>query len=106
MHSSSHPSVASHHTSGDDILRMFWEIEEGPKEYSNLSTEERSVVQHFILNRKPADSLSLYQGTLKANHLVNQGLRPLGDYFHSNVHSTPRDDSKNFQLEYFEMDHA
>ena len=97
MHSASHPSVIS----GDDILRMFWEIEEGPKEYLNLSTEGRSVVQHFKENHsrsKPADSLSLNQGTLKANHLVNQGLRPLGDSFHSNVHSTPRDNSKNFQL--------
>ena len=49
-HSVSLLSVASHHstvTSGDKILRMFWEIEENPKDFSNLSTEERLVVRHF-----------------------------------------------------------
>ena len=49
-HSASHLTVASHHstvTSGDEILRMFWEIEENPKDFSNLSTEERLVVCHF-----------------------------------------------------------
>ena len=49
-HSASHLTVASHHstiTSGDEILRMFWEIEENLKDFSNLSTEERLVVHHF-----------------------------------------------------------
>ena len=43
-------SVASHHstvTSGNEILRMFWEIEENPKDFSNLFTEELLVVCHF-----------------------------------------------------------
>ena len=45
-------NVASHHvavtsTSGDEILRKFWEIEENPRDDSNLSPEERTVVQHF-----------------------------------------------------------
>ena len=42
--------VTSHHTfvtAGDDLLRRFWEIEENTKHESNLSPEERSVVQHF-----------------------------------------------------------
>lgn len=43
-------SVATHHVSvisGDDLLRKFWEIEESPRDPSNLSPDERSVVQHF-----------------------------------------------------------
>ena len=53
-HSSNQGTVATHHTSvasGDDILRMFWEIEESPKDHSNLTVEERTVVQHFKENR-------------------------------------------------------
>ena len=49
-HSASHLTVASHLstvTSGDEILCMFWEIEESPKDFSNLSTEECLVVRHF-----------------------------------------------------------
>ena len=43
-------TVPSHHTavtSSDDLLRMFWEIEENPKDCMNLSTEEHSVVRQF-----------------------------------------------------------
>ena len=42
--------VTSHHASfiaGDDLLRRFWEIEENPNSEVCLSSEERSVVQHF-----------------------------------------------------------
>ena len=42
--------VASHHASfvtGDDLLRRFWEIEENPNSEVYLSSEERSVMQHF-----------------------------------------------------------
>ena len=49
MLTSSH-HVASHHASlatGDDLLRLFWEIEEGPKGEPILSSEERSVMRHF-----------------------------------------------------------
>ncbi len=35
-------------TSGDDILRKFWEIEESPKTESNYSPEERMVVRIFM----------------------------------------------------------
>ena len=34
-------------TSGDDILRRFWEIEESPKDPPVLSVKERTVVRHF-----------------------------------------------------------
>ena len=46
----SHLDVASHHVavaSGDELIQRFWEIEENPKDHSNLSPEERAVVQHF-----------------------------------------------------------
>ena len=42
--------ITSHHvfvTSGDDLLRRFWEIEENVKHEVLLSPEERSVMQHF-----------------------------------------------------------
>ena len=40
----------SHHVStsfDDDILRKLWEIEEGPGSHSNLTPQERTIVQHF-----------------------------------------------------------
>ena len=43
-------NIASHHVavaSGDELLHKFWEIEENPNNKSNLSPEERTVVQHF-----------------------------------------------------------
>ena len=49
-HSSNHSSVVTCHSSvatGDSLLRMFWEIEESPDSHSNLSAEERTVIQHF-----------------------------------------------------------
>ena len=58
-HSASHTSVASHHAttaSSDDILRMFWEIEENLKDQINLSPEERMVVQHFKENHSRSES--------------------------------------------------
>ena len=42
--------ITSHHvfvTSGDYLLRRFWEIEENVKHEVLLSPEERSVMQHF-----------------------------------------------------------
>ena len=46
----SHLAITSYHTtvkSGDDLLRMFWEIEEESANHANLSPEECAVVQHF-----------------------------------------------------------
>ena len=51
--SSAHACVTTFHstvTSGDDVLRQFWEIEETPADHSILSTEERTVVRHFESN--------------------------------------------------------
>ena len=49
-------TAASHHvatTSGDDILRKFWEIEECPRVAPNLySPEEQAVVRHFAENHR------------------------------------------------------
>ena len=45
--------IATHHAlvaTGDDLLRKFWEIEESTKHESNLSPEEKFVVQHFDEN--------------------------------------------------------
>ena len=51
--SSAHACVTTFHstiTSGDDILRQFWEIEEAPTDCLALSTEEQMVVRHFESN--------------------------------------------------------
>ena len=51
--SATHVSVTSLHsfvTSGDDILRRFWEIEEASPDQSALSMKERMVVRHFEAN--------------------------------------------------------
>ena len=58
---SSHHSIASLHVavaSGDDLLRKFWEMEESPRNNSNLSPEERAVVQHFNENHTRANNRS------------------------------------------------
>ena len=45
--------ITSHHVSvlsGDDILRQFWEVEEKPMADNTLTSEERSVLNHFRHN--------------------------------------------------------
>lgn len=37
--------------SGDEVLRMFWEVEDRPLSEINLSPEERYTVQHFKANQ-------------------------------------------------------
>ena len=59
--SANNHAVASHHTtivSGDDLIRKFWETEENPKHQveSNLSAEERAVVQHFKETHSRSDT--------------------------------------------------
>ena len=47
--------VATHHVSlisGDDLLRKFWEIEEGSENNTDLSPEERAAVSHFKENHR------------------------------------------------------
>ena len=51
--------VATHHASftvGDDLLRKFWEIEEGPGSNIEFSPEERAVVSHFKENHRRNES--------------------------------------------------
>ena len=52
-------AIATYHvavSSNDDILRKFWEVEENPKDGSALSSEERTVVQHFRDNHTRNDT--------------------------------------------------
>ena len=54
----SHVLITSHHTSvstGDEILQRFWEVEDQPGDYSKLSTEERTVVEHFDHHHSQTD---------------------------------------------------
>ena len=47
--------VATHHAfliSADDLLRKFWEIEEGPGNNIDLSPDERAAVSHFKENHR------------------------------------------------------
>ena len=54
MESQGHPhQIATHHASvitGDDLLRKFWEIEEGPG--NEFFPEERAAVSHFEGNHR------------------------------------------------------
>ena len=45
-------TITSHHVTitGDEVLQKFWEIEEQPNKSSNLTIEEKMVVQHFAQN--------------------------------------------------------
>ena len=48
------PQVATYHVlcaTGDDVLRKFWEVEDGPLSETTLSPEERSAVHHFKVNQ-------------------------------------------------------
>ena len=48
------PHVTTHHVScatGDEILRKFWEVEDGPLSETIFSPEEWSAVQHFKANQ-------------------------------------------------------
>ena len=111
----SHLSLLTHHTtisSGDDLLRKFWEIEEQPSEYSCLSPEERSVVEQFRkhhsrtsdgrfivpLPKKP-QMKPLGESRLQAvrrHKSLERALRSRGAY----------DDFHLVMEEYFEKDHA
>ena len=54
--SQGHPhQVATHHSTiivGDDLLRKFWEIEEGPGGYTEPSPEEQAAIVHFKGNHR------------------------------------------------------
>ena len=57
--SACHDHITSHHVSlesGDDILQRFWEVEQQPLGKSSLTPEEKTVVQHAILEQTMAGS--------------------------------------------------
>ena len=57
--SASYVSIAFQHTAvatGDDLLRMFWEVEENPKDSINLTPEERRVMCHFHENHSRSET--------------------------------------------------
>ena len=56
-------SVTSHHVTvtSDEILQKFWEAEENPRDYANLSTEKRNVIQHFSEITKDSRFVILFQ---------------------------------------------
>ena len=88
----SEPSVISHHTlttSCDDLLRRFWEVEENVKHGSNLSPEERSVVQHFHENHQRTID-GRYPRNLMPRYWVNQDHMQREDFCHSNAPCMPR----------------
>ena len=107
--------AASHHTlvtAGDDLLRRFWEIEETTGHESNMSLEERAVVQHFEKNHCRAPDGRFMVPLPKRAHAP-----PLGE---SRSHAVRRflslerslrakDEFESFDSvmqEYFDMKHA
>ena len=77
IHTPSHLNVTSHHVavaSGDELIRKFWEIEESPKDHSNLSPAERAVVQHFNDNHTRTKS-----GRFVVPLPKNSQAKPLGE---------------------------
>lgn len=56
-------SVTSHHVTvtSDEILQKFWEAEKNPRDYANLSTEKRNVIQHFSEITKDSRFVILFQ---------------------------------------------
>ena len=60
---------------GDNFLRQFWEIEEGPLGMA-LSMEERAVIQYFNVNHYCTLEGSPYPSKLIQGQLESQRLRP------------------------------
>ena len=113
--STSGPVITSHHafvTADDDLLRRFWEIEENTKHETNLSPEERSVVEHFEMSHRHSPDGRFIVPLPKKPHAP-----PLGE---SRSHAVRRflslerslRASGDFEMfnsvmqEYFEMEHA
>ena len=107
--------VISYHTSlatGDEILRKFWEIEERPNDQTNLSPEERSVIQHFKQNHSRGPDGRFIVPLPKRQHA-----KPLGETrsqavrrflsLERSLHSKGQfEDFNAVMTEYFEMGHA
>ena len=107
--------VATYHAScatGDDVLRRFWEVEDGPLSETTLSPEERSAVQHFKANQTRTKD-----GRFIVPLPKRQNAKPLGKSrsqavhrfltLEHNLHS--RNQFQEFgavMKEYFELGHA
>ena len=61
-------------TSGDDILRRFYEIEESPTDQSSLSMEECTVVRHFESNHSLTE-----EGRFIVPLPKNPSAKPIGE---------------------------
>ena len=113
--STSEPVALSHHTfvtADDDLLRRFWEIEENTKHKTNLSPEERSVVQHFEMSHRRAPDGRFIVPLPKKPHAPPFGesrshaVRRFLSLEHS-LHAAGEFETFNSaMLEYFEMKHA
>ena len=107
--------VISHHVSlatGDDLLRRFWEIEEGPTTEPSLSAEERSVIQHFK-NSHSRDTTGRFTVPLPKRpnaKLIGESRTQAVRRFLSlerSLHSKGQFDAfKDVMEEYFQMGHA
>ena len=107
--------VATYHVScitGDDILRQFWKIEEQPLSESNLTPEERSVVQHFKTNHCRTES-----GRFVVPLPKRENVQPLGESrslvvrrflsLERTLHSRDQfDEVDEVMKEYFKLGHA
>ena len=78
------PQVATHHvscTTGDEVLRRFWEVEDGPLSETTLSPEERSAVQHFKMNHTRTK-----EGRFMVPLPKQENAKPLGESRSQAVH--------------------
>ena len=113
---SSHCVVVNHvsTSSGDDLLRKFWEVEETPKSHSldSGSSEERSVARHFRENHyKSKDGRFVVPLPCKpeAKALGESRTQAVRRFLslERSLHSKNRfKEFSDVLEEYFEMDHA
>ena len=95
--------IVSHYisfTTGDDLLRRFWEIEENPKNEipSLLRNDPFNISKTTTAAFKLEDSLCLSQRSLTPCHSVNPVLRPSEYSSHLNVPYDPRASSRHLKL--------
>ena len=107
--------ITSHHTlvnTGDDLLRRFWEIEESTQHESNLTPEEKSVVQHFEKNHTRAPDGRFIVPLMKRPHAPplgesrSQAVRRFLSLEHSLRAKGEFGAFNTVMQEYFDMKHA
>ena len=107
--------ITSHHTfvtTGDDLLRRFWEIEENTKHESNLSPEEKSVVQHFEMTHRRTTDGRFIVPLPKKPHSPSLGesrshaVRRFLSLEHSLHAKNEFEEFDSVMQEYFDMKHA